>query len=199
MFDYAKGSYSDTEGAFILVNTHNVTIERQLFTLAREIGHLIFHRVEYQDMFVIKETKEEQNASDKVADYFAAHLLVPQSEFERIYARTQDIVKLERHFRVSYLVILKCLAEMGIIDYSKEKTKIHGIYKKQHGVKLQDSIELPPALTIEEFPENERFIYLIWNALKLGKISEMKAAELLNITVEQLRVRRQETEVYAVA
>lgn len=196
---FGLSAYSDIEGAFILVNTHNITIERQLFTLAREIGHLIFHRVEYQDTFVIKEIKEEQNASDEVADYFAAHLLIPQSEFERIYTRTQDIVKLKQHFRVSYLVILKRLAEMGIIDYSCIESKIHGIYKKQHGAKLQDSMELPPALRIEEFPENERFIYLVWNALKLSKISEMKAAELLNITVEQLRVRRQETEVYAVA
>ena len=60
-------------------------------------------------------------------------------------------------------------------------------------------MELPPALDLEEFPENERYVYLIWNALKLGKTSEMKAAELLNLTVEELRVRRQETEVYAIS
>ena len=60
-------------------------------------------------------------------------------------------------------------------------------------------MELPPALDLEEFPENERYVYLIWNALKLGKTSEMKAAELLNLTVEELRVRRQETQVYAIS
>jgi Zn-dependent peptidase ImmA (M78 family) len=117
-----------------------------------------------------------------------------------MYALTQDIVKLKRHFRVSYLVILYRLAQMGIIDFAKEKAKICGIYKKQHdGATLQNSMELPPALASEDYPENERYEFLIWQSLKLGNISEMKAAELLNLTVEKLRVRRQENEVYAVA
>lgn len=60
-------------------------------------------------------------------------------------------------------------------------------------------IELPPALKPEDFPENERFKQLIWQALNKGQISEMKAAELLALTVEELRVRRQEAEVYAIA
>lgn len=196
---FGLSACSDTEGAFVLVNTHNITIERELFTLAHEIGHLIFHRVEYQDTLMEEGTREEEKAREKVADYFASHLLVPQAEFERMYALTQDIVKLKRHFRVSYLVILHRLAEMGVIDYVKEKAKICAIYKKRHGSSLQNSMELPPELGLEEFPENERYVCLIWNALKLGKISEMKAAELLNLTVEELRVRRQETEVYAVA
>ncbi len=191
-------AYSDVEGAFVLVNTDNITIERQLFALAHEIGHLIFHRVEYQDNLIEEGTKEEE-AREEVADYFAGHLLVPQSEFERMYALTQDIVKLKQHFRVSYLVILHRLAEMGIIDFALWKDKICEIYKKLHGSSLENSMELPLALELEEFPENERFVGLIWNALKLGKISEMKAAELLNITIEQLRVCRQEIEVYAVS
>ncbi|MDF5720827.1 MAG: XRE family transcriptional regulator [Rhizonema sp. PD37] len=197
---FGLSACSDIEGAFVLVNTHSITVERQLFTLAHEIGHLIFHRVEYQDTLIEEGTKEEEKARDKVANYFAGHLLVPQAEFERIYAQTKDIVKLKRHFRVSYQVVLNRLAEMGIIDFAKEKAKICAIYKKQHdGASLQNSMELPPALVAEDYPENEHYEFLIWQSLKLGKISEMKAAELLNLTVEKLRVRRQENEVYAVA
>jgi Zn-dependent peptidase ImmA (M78 family)/transcriptional regulator with XRE-family HTH domain len=197
---FGLSACSDIEGAFVLVNTHNITIERQLFTLAHEIGHLIFHRVEYQNTLIEEGTKEEEKAREKVANYFASHLLVPQAEFERMYTLTQDIVKLKRHFRVSYLVILYRLAEMGIIDFVKEKRKICGIYKNQHdGETLQNSMELPPVLASDDYPENERYEFLIWQSLKLGKISEMKAAELLNLTVEKLRVRRQENEVYAVA
>ncbi len=197
---FGLSACSDAQGAFVLVNTYDITIERQLFTLAHEIGHLIFHRVEYQDTLIEEGIKEEEKAREKVADYFALHLLVPQAEFERMYELTQDIVKLKRHFRVSYQVILSRLAEMGVIDYAKEKAKICAIYKKRHhGSSLENSMELPPALDLEEFPENERYVYLIWNALKLGKTSEMKAAELLNLTVEDLRVRRQETQVYAIS
>ncbi|MEH1784373.1 MAG: XRE family transcriptional regulator [Nostoc sp.] len=197
---FGLSACSDIEGAFVLVNTHNIIIERQLFTLAHEIGHLIFHRVEYQNTLIEEGTKEEEKAREKVANYFASHLLVPQAEFERMYTLTQDIVKLKRHFRVSYLVILNRLAEMKIIDFAKDKAKICAIYKKQHdGASLQNSMELPPALPADDYPENERYEFLIWQSLKLGKISEMKAAELLNLTVENLRVRRQENEVYAVA
>lgn len=196
---FGLSACSDIEGAFVLVNTHNITIERQLFTLAHEIGHLIFHRVEYQDTLVEEGTKEEEKAREQVANYFAGHLLVPQAEFERMYDFTQDIVKLKRHFRVSYLVILNRLAEMGIIDFSKEKAKICAIYKNLHdGASLKNSMELPPALAADEYPENERYECLIWQSLKLAKISEMKAAELLNLTVEKLRVRRREREIYAV-
>jgi len=49
--------------AFVLVNTHN-SIERQLFTLAHEIGHLIFHRSDYQDSLMEEGTKEEEKARE---------------------------------------------------------------------------------------------------------------------------------------
>ncbi|MBO3459467.1 XRE family transcriptional regulator [Aetokthonos hydrillicola Thurmond2011] len=190
---FGLSACSDIDGAFVLVNTSNISIERQLFTLAHEIGHLIFHRGEYQEILIEEETLSEEKPQEKVADYFASHLLVPQAEFERMYSLTQDIVKLKRHFRVSYLVILSRLASMGIIDFDKEKAKICAIYKKQHdGASLQNLMELPPVLLLDDYPENERYEFLIWQSLKLGKISEMKAAELLNLTVEKLRVCRQE-------
>ncbi len=115
-------------GAFVLVNTYNITRERQLFGLARELGHLIFHRDEYGDSAI---AEEEKKAREKVADYFASHLLAGQKAFD--------------------------------------------------------------------FPENQRYRQLIWRALELEKISELKAAELLGFTVEQMRMSRQETEVYAIS
>ncbi|GAB1537742.1 hypothetical protein NUACC21_03960 [Scytonema sp. NUACC21] len=83
---FGLSACSETEVAFVLVNTDGITIERQLFTLAHEIGHLIFHRVEYQDTLVEEGTKEEEKAREQVTNYFASHLLVPQAEFERMYA-----------------------------------------------------------------------------------------------------------------
>ena len=60
-------------------------------------------------------------------------------------------------------------------------------------------MELPPVLNSEDFPENERYQQLILQALNLGKITELKAAELLGTTIKSLRLRRQEAEVYAIA
>ncbi|NEQ70864.1 MAG: ImmA/IrrE family metallo-endopeptidase [Symploca sp. SIO2D2] len=195
---FGLSACSAEQGAFVLINSHNITIERQLFTLAHEIGHLICHRGEYQDTLVEEGTKAEEKAREQVANYFAGYLLLPQAEFERMYQLTTNIIRLKQHFRVSYQVILTRLAQMEVIDYAKEKAKICAVYKKHHGSSLKNSMELPPALKLEDFPENQRYQQLIWQALKLGKISEMKAAELLDVTVEKLRVRRQEAEVYAI-
>ncbi|MBC6455511.1 MAG: hypothetical protein GDA43_21880 [Hormoscilla sp. SP5CHS1] len=54
----------------------------------------------------------------------------------------------------------------------------------RHGSPLKNSMELPPALKAEDFPENQRYRQPIWQVLDKGKISELKAAELLNLTVE---------------
>ncbi|MBC6477576.1 MAG: ImmA/IrrE family metallo-endopeptidase [Hormoscilla sp. GM7CHS1pb] len=186
-------------GAFVIVNTHDITIERQLFTLAHELGHLIFHRDEYGDNLMKKGSKEAEKAREKVADYFASHLLIPQTEFDLVYQYDRNILQLKQHFRVSYQVILTRLAEMGAIDYQQEINKIRAIYKNRHGSPLKNSMELPPALKAEDFPENQRYRQLIWQVLDKGKISELKAAELLNLTVEELRILRQEAEVYAIS
>lgn len=186
-------------GAFVLVNIHDITIERQLFTLAHELGHLIFHRDEYGVHLMKNGSQEAEKAREKVADYFASHLLVPQAEFDRVYQCDRNILQLKQHFGVSYQVILNRLAEMGAIDYQQKIKKIRAIYKNRHGSPLKNSMELPPALKAEDFPENQRYRQLIWQALDRGKISELKAAELLNIRVEELRICRQEAEVYAIS
>ncbi len=111
---------SDDRGAFVLVNTHNIGIEQQLFTLATEIGHLIFHRSDYQDTLIEEGTTSKERSRSSVADYFAKHLLMPQMQLQSV-------------------------------------------------------------LEPEKVPENERYNRIIFQALSLGKISELKAAELLNI------------------
>jgi Zn-dependent peptidase ImmA (M78 family)/DNA-binding XRE family transcriptional regulator len=196
---FGLSACSDAQGAFVLINSHDITIERQLFTLAHEIGHLILHRNEYHNALIEEGTKEQDKARENVADFFAGHLLVPQAELERMYQLTTNIVKLKQHFRVSYQVILTRLAQMEIVDYTKEKAKICAVYKNQYSSSLKNTMELPPELKPEGFPENERYQQLIWQALKLGKISEMKAAELFDITVEKLRVYRQDVEIYAIS
>lgn len=195
---FGLSACSFAEGAFVLINTHNIPIERQLFTLAYEIGHLIFHRDEYQQPLREADNKAQEEDREAVANYFAAHLLVPQTEFERLYQISPNLIKLKQHFRVSYQVILKRLADMGRIDSGREIAKIRKIYKERNGLSLGQAIELPPTLNPEEFPENERYHQLIWQALNRGNISELKAAELLNITLEEFGTRRREAEVYAI-
>ena len=190
-------------GAFILVNTSNITIERQIFTLAHEIGHLIFHRGDYKDTLKEDGTKEEEKLREEVANYFAGHLLIPQGEFDRFYRSEKDMFRIKHHFRVSYQVILHRLAALQIIDYGREIAKIKSIYKNHYGKSLKNMTELEPCLNIEDFPENVRFKSLVWQALKMGKITETTAAELFNISLEELGKERmnrdrQDSDVYTI-
>lgn len=199
---FGVSACSDEQGAFILINLSHengvIPIERQLFTLAHEIGHLILHRGEYQENLVEVGTQAEEKEREKVADYFASYLLMPEAEFNRTYKQLRDVRSLKQHFRVSYKTVLYRLSNLGIADYQTEQKKIYALYKKKYERSLGAKEELPPALDLEDFPENERFTRLVWQALSLSKITELKAAELLGLTVEKLREVRQEEAAYAV-
>lgn len=196
---FGLSACSNSQGAFVLINTHNISIERQLFTLAHEIGHLIFHRDEYQNQLMTSESREEEKAREKVANYFASHLLVSQTAFDLARQNMTNLVELKAHFRVSYTMILKRLEELGVIDYGKFIIKIRSDYKSRYNQSLTNDIELEPKLAENDFPVNQRYQTLIWKALKAEKISESKAAQLLNITIEALRGARIQQEVYAIA
>jgi Zn-dependent peptidase ImmA (M78 family)/transcriptional regulator with XRE-family HTH domain len=195
---FGLSACSADRGAFVLVNTHNQSIERQIFTLAHEIGHLIFHRGEYQDTLMEEGTKEEEKAREAVANHFASYLLVSQDALERALNVFSDLTKLKAHFRVSYTMMLMRLDRMGKLKYGDAIQKIRREYKRRTGESLSKEMELEPVLPAEDFPMNQRFTKLVWQALKLGEVSELKAAELLNLTVEDLRLARREAEVYAI-
>jgi Zn-dependent peptidase ImmA (M78 family)/DNA-binding XRE family transcriptional regulator len=187
---FGLSAASADEGAFILVNNQDITIERQLFTLAHEIGHLIFHRGEYSDALMDHGDKEEEERREKVADYFASHLLVPRDAFERALGGTRSLRELKYHFRVSYQVILVRIAERGGPGYGELFRNLAMKYKRQTGKSLTKKTEIEPCLREEEFPENERFKRLVLQALELEKLTELRAAELLGKTVSELRLTR---------
>ncbi len=195
---FGVSACSATQGAFVLINTHNISIERQLFTLAHEIGHLIFHRDEYQDQLLASIDKDIEKARKAVANYFASHFLVSHVAFEQARHNMQDdLLRLKAYFRVSYATILKRFDELGIQEYSAMIKKLRWQYKRKTKQSLTNDIELEPRLQERDFPLNQRYQTLIWQALKLEKISESKAAELLAMTIDDLRQERQHMEVFA--
>jgi Zn-dependent peptidase ImmA (M78 family)/DNA-binding XRE family transcriptional regulator len=176
-------------GAFILVNS-SVSVERQLFTLAHEIGHLIFHRGEYLDVLVEYGDKEEEKAREEVADHFASHLLVPQEALEQALEKTRSLRDLKVQFRVSYKVILMRMAKPQGPTYGDLFQQLAIKYKRQTGKSLTKEIEIEPRLRPEEFPENERFKRLVLKALEAEKLTELRAAEMLGLTISDLRLAR---------
>ncbi|NVK16331.1 MAG: ImmA/IrrE family metallo-endopeptidase [Rhodobacteraceae bacterium] len=95
--------------AQIVVNSET-SVRRQLFTIAHELGHFLMHRdwAESENYVVLPRSnnyfESSKPAEEIEADAFAADLLVPLSELEKVY-KHYDLVELADLFMVSEEVI----------------------------------------------------------------------------------------------
>jgi Zn-dependent peptidase ImmA (M78 family)/DNA-binding XRE family transcriptional regulator len=108
----------DGSGPAIVVNVWDrISVERQIFTAAHELGHLLLHR----DEFNPDEVAEGVDA-EREADGFAAHLLMPEPRFTKEWQEVRGlslfdaVMKIKRIFRVSYRTVLHRLDEHGLKD-----------------------------------------------------------------------------------
>jgi len=88
----AVSGFIDTEQPKIVVNIAEPP-QRQLFTVAHELGHWILHKEEVKDDKIYRVLKREaldksKPAIEREADLFAASLLVPQDLLDRYWIET---------------------------------------------------------------------------------------------------------------
>ena len=191
-------------GPCIAVNRHGMSVERQIFTAAHELGHLLLHRDSYsvkQSYEPISDTKQEREA-----DVFASHLLIPGDSFVKRWNEElglhwiDRVLSLKRYFRVSYQVILFRLKEQQKAHADLHKEFAIGFQQRyHHDLKnhfepdaLADSMPLsePEGLGNLDFCE-ERFSRLIRAALEKGEISISRAAQLSRLSLDDMRNLRQ--------
>lgn len=128
------GAESEISGVFynhprlgycILVNADHRP-GRQLFTLAHEFAHALFH---YQERGLVSRARR-RDAKEYFANAFASHFLVPSEalckaveslENKRVNS-AYDVVWLQAHFRVSYAMILLRLASEGYLGDEQFRT-----------------------------------------------------------------------------
>jgi Zn-dependent peptidase ImmA (M78 family) len=67
---------------------------RRRFTIAHEIGHLLFGHV-------CKKESEDNSGNEKEADIFAAELLIPKELIKKDFLKTPNIPELSKLYRVS--------------------------------------------------------------------------------------------------
>ncbi len=113
----------------IVVRACNVP-ERQRFSFAHELGHLL-----WEDGAKVHQLDDQRTPGERRSDSFARHLLAPQEGIRAWLADecpdSSDVVDertaalLARYFRVSFHVILIQLNGMGLIT-SAQKSKLLG-------------------------------------------------------------------------
>lgn len=197
----------DDGGPAIIVNTwERISVERWIFTAAHELGHLLLHLHEYD----VNEQDESQQ-QEKEANVFASQLLMPEQEFRREWedacglSMVDRVLKVKRMFRVSYRTVLYRLTERSD-DPSEIWKRFQVEYRLRYGGTLLKEDE-PQALAADEFrasvpeslradePDNlspsdfqeDRLHRLIRRAVEEGIISLSRAAEILDLSLRDMR------------
>lgn len=95
----------EADGRFAVYLPDYVSVERNRFTLAHELGHYILHKIIADKTVPLKAarmTTAENGRAEWEANWFAAGLLMPQKQFSaHVEAAQNDIVSVARKFRVS--------------------------------------------------------------------------------------------------
>ena len=172
------------EGMSARANSHHVVVvgqswpaDRQRFTLAHELGHLI-----------LDDLLEEKVDKEKAADRFAGAFLVPKDKVIEVLGNRR------RSLEVYELYLLKQEFGFSIGGWSYRARDLGVVAKSTHSAfwrllasngwnKVEPGEPLPP-----ETPR--LFEQTIYRALSEDLISESKAAELLSMSVRTLAASR---------
>ncbi|MBN1424118.1 ImmA/IrrE family metallo-endopeptidase [Candidatus Fermentibacteria bacterium] len=187
-------------GPAIAVNTaEEIPVERQIFTAAHELGHLLLHGDSYRTDRV-----DEDPLQEKEANRFAAHFLMPPGEFSAEWEKNRGlhwidaVLRTKRQFGVSYKTVLRRLVEGGLAD---DRIYPHFVdaYATRYGKRLayREEPEAPVTVTKGEEPvalewvdfHEDRLSQLVHDALDKGLISIGRAAEILNVSLAMMRER----------
>lgn len=154
----------------VIVCSADKSIERQRFTLAHELAHLV--------MAVSDDLDEE-----KACRRFASAFLVPRDELVEEVGRRRhalpypELMEVKQMFGVSAAALVVRLRDLGIISESI----LQGVFK---GVGRTWRQREPSPL--ERAEPTRRFRRLCFRALAEEAISPSKAAELLGMTVGEI-------------
>ncbi len=190
---------SDLEGFFglsafdkngfpaIVVNVKDgISVERQIFTVAHELGHVVMHHGSFRADAMVESDKEE-----KEADQFAGYFLMPKEAFYKSWQENKglhwlrSILHIKRIYKVSYKTVIHRLVDEGVD--SKIWRDFPAEYRRQYGEDLKDHKE-PRPLDPLDFVE-DRLSALTREALDKELISVGRGAEILGIGVEDMRER----------
>ena len=189
--------------AIIVNNNESISVERKIFTIAHELGHLILHRNSFNG-----EVSEENEIEEKQANDFAAELLMPEKAFEKQWelhsgiSWVEAVLQIKQYFRVSYKTVLSRLnsligdrftpgflyAEFSRLYRLKYHHDLKNHYEPNSISELAPAKDEPKKISCFNFTE-ERFERLVRLAYEQEKITISRAAEMLSLSAESMRER----------
>lgn len=174
-------SYDENRGGSMLINAGH-TAGRQLFSLAHEYGHFVFHKSRFG---MISLENEKDAYDERIADIFADELLMPAGSVEEMFYNSvqnrsgimaEDVVYLLDYYGVSYQAMVYRLNNLRLISDNKkeELLNIESVSAVRSSMGLTE-----PAKRRPKYPS--RYYHLCFKAYTQEKITTAKMAELLEI------------------
>lgn len=158
----------------IVVNRHH-NGERQRFTLAHELAHLVLRFNGLSDA-------EQEKAADRFAGAFlmAKNIVLRLLGSHRTSISLGELAELKKIFKVSIASLVVRCSQLGVLT----KAAYGRLWKQIRGLGWNGPASTEPNPLPAEVPLHmER---MCMRAVAEGAISEAKAAEILNISVYQL-------------
>ncbi len=191
---FGLSAYSRQFGACVLVNSTR-TLERQIFTLAHEYGHLLMHRGLYKDLQPSAEPPANQEL-EQMADTFAANFLVPELGLrDRVAKNTkgaigfEDVLFLKTHFRVSAKMLIRRLREAELISVPAAAQMDATAERLAGGDDREyQPLDMP---IVALWRRESRFNHLAREAALTESVSVSKLAELLDANIVEARQKIQ--------
>jgi Zn-dependent peptidase ImmA (M78 family)/DNA-binding XRE family transcriptional regulator len=192
---FGISAFSLRYGPCIMLNAAN-TVERQIFSLAHEYGHLLMHRRLYQSAEPASGL-DKKHPMEIMANQFAANFLVPAAGLREVFGRDvgqrdigfQDLVFLKRYFKVSALVVLRRLLDINLIQKERAEELNAELEKrtpeKKEMAPLDDDV-------FRDWSLVSRFMHLVRKAALDQMVSLGKLAELMNQNIVDTKKQVQE-------
>jgi Zn-dependent peptidase ImmA (M78 family) len=187
--------YNRPRTGFCIGVNSQMTLGRQVFTLAHEFAHAYFHS---QNADVVVSMHGESQARERFADAFAGEFLVPSDELRRVIGDLQPfdnltdptlVVHLQRHFGVSFATLRVRLLQEKLItkaeyDDLSETSPSRLALALGYRVHPADmgSYDLHPLAT-----QPTRVLLLVRAAVERKLVTPGDAAEMLGTSTEEIR------------
>lgn len=184
-------AFVDGFGYCILVNRRH-PIQRRRWTIAHEYGHFLFDRDRPGVDYI--QPMQRKPESERFADAFAAHFLMPRSGVERRFhdayeqnrdVNVGDVVRIADYYRVSLMAMILRLESLGLVrkgswdEIKSSGAQIRDI-RKESGI-----AEVAEDDAVEIFPE--RYIMLAMSAWASEEITTSQFAKLLRVSPLEAR------------
>lgn len=177
----------DGQNKFVVVNT-NHSEGRQRFTAAHELCHLYYH--ETFPKIICSLRSEETDLIEREADMFASYFLISNMSLKRFFKEklgkafcedlnTNDLVRIEQHFKVSRMALLYRLVEYErCITWAAAKQLRNGV-KSQAASLGYDTSLYEPTPDDKKYFSLGKYVRVVEEAKAKEKLTDSKYESLL--------------------